>query len=190
MNTRQDRRYSKTEAALKESITALLAKKTIDQITVEEITGNAQINRVTFYKHYYDKYDLAASCEKENYMNELKQQVVSCHDLKEVCIRLINATKDILDRIDKVETANPFYQTACIGKLRMAIQDAFDSYPGKETDDAVRLCHKIMGSSIIFDAARIMTRNSMACNQKFAASAADAVIKGLNSNSWEIYVAG
>ena len=53
-----DRRIVRTKKEILNALTLLLEQKTIDEITVKEITDLAGINRGTFYLHYVDKYDL------------------------------------------------------------------------------------------------------------------------------------
>ncbi|MDR0357016.1 MAG: TetR/AcrR family transcriptional regulator [Clostridiales Family XIII bacterium] len=60
-----DRRVKYTKNALKESLIALLGKKSIDRISIKEICEEADINRSTFYKHYADQYDLLRQIELE-----------------------------------------------------------------------------------------------------------------------------
>ncbi len=45
---------------LAESFRELAAKKSIDKITIREITDNCGYSPATFYRHYKDKYDLIA----------------------------------------------------------------------------------------------------------------------------------
>ena len=47
-----------TKQALCDALKKLLSKKTIDQITIGEITAEAGFNRQTFYYHFRDIYDL------------------------------------------------------------------------------------------------------------------------------------
>lgn len=47
-----------TKQALCEALKKLLTKKSIDQITIGEITAAAGFNRQTFYYHFHDIYDL------------------------------------------------------------------------------------------------------------------------------------
>ena len=47
-----------TEKALAESLKKLLAKKTLEKITVKDITDDCGVNRQTFYYHFHDVYDL------------------------------------------------------------------------------------------------------------------------------------
>ena len=47
-----------TERALAESLKNLLSKKTLNKITVKDITDSCGVNRQTFYYHFHDVYDL------------------------------------------------------------------------------------------------------------------------------------
>lgn len=53
-----DRRTIKTEQHIIEVFLNLLSQRKLSQITVAEITRNANINRGTFYLHYKDVFDL------------------------------------------------------------------------------------------------------------------------------------
>lgn len=57
----EDRRKRKTQQALIEALLGLLAEKTYDQISVNDIVGRADVGRSTFYAHYQDKDDLLRS---------------------------------------------------------------------------------------------------------------------------------
>lgn len=66
MKTKEaDRRTRRTKALLRQTLTALLLKKDLKDITVSELTRLADINRGTFYLHYKDIYDLFDQTEKE-----------------------------------------------------------------------------------------------------------------------------
>lgn len=60
-----DRRVKYTKMVLKESFIELLETKGISQITIKEICECADINRSTFYSHYYDQYDLMKKIQNE-----------------------------------------------------------------------------------------------------------------------------
>lgn len=51
-----DRRTLKTRKAICDAFAELLAEKELHKITVQEIADNADVNRVTFYKHYLHIY--------------------------------------------------------------------------------------------------------------------------------------
>ncbi|HAL63904.1 MAG TPA: hypothetical protein DCO93_05610 [Clostridiales bacterium] len=60
-----DRRVAKTRKALCDALAELLCEKELHKITVQEIADKADVNRVTFYKHYLDVYDLYDKTESE-----------------------------------------------------------------------------------------------------------------------------
>ncbi|RCW76924.1 TetR/AcrR family transcriptional regulator [Saliterribacillus persicus] len=53
-----DPRVKKTRRSLKSAFVELIGEKGFDAITIQDISAKAEINRVTFYQHYQDKYDL------------------------------------------------------------------------------------------------------------------------------------
>ncbi len=54
----QDPRVIRTRQLIHGAFVELLQTKQFDEITVSDITRHATINRVTFYTHYMDKYEL------------------------------------------------------------------------------------------------------------------------------------
>lgn len=53
-----DRRIRKTREAIFEAFVGLIAEKSFDKITINEIANRANVNRGTVYSHYMDKFDL------------------------------------------------------------------------------------------------------------------------------------
>ena len=61
---KEDRRVRKTKKALREGLAELLMeKKSIQHITVRELTEKADVHRSTFYANYKDIYDLYEQME-------------------------------------------------------------------------------------------------------------------------------
>lgn len=57
-----------TKKALRNSLRNLLQKKALNKITVSDITNDCGVNRMTFYYHFHDIYDLVESvCLTEMY---------------------------------------------------------------------------------------------------------------------------
>ncbi len=54
----------KSEIKIQNAFFSQLKMKEFDQITIKDIVSTAQINRSTFYAHFYDKYDLWEKIEK------------------------------------------------------------------------------------------------------------------------------
>ena len=65
MKKKTDKRTLKTKKALQEALAQLLTDRVLRKITVQEVADLAQVNRVTFYKHYLDIYDLYDQLESE-----------------------------------------------------------------------------------------------------------------------------
>ena len=71
---RTDRRTNRTRRQLREALLALILEKGYDSITVEDITGRADLGRTTFYLHYRDKEDLLLQ-SLETLAQELVEQI-------------------------------------------------------------------------------------------------------------------
>lgn len=69
-----DQRSRYTQFTIRKSLLALLAKKTLKEITVSELCKTAQITRGTFYNHFYDVFDVYDSIEQE-FIDQLKERV-------------------------------------------------------------------------------------------------------------------
>jgi AcrR family transcriptional regulator len=57
----RDPRIRRTRQMLQTALSTLLQSRTFDEISVQDITDAATINRATFYDHYTDKYTLFAA---------------------------------------------------------------------------------------------------------------------------------
>ena len=53
-----DIRVIRTKKAIESAFIEILSEKSFSKITIEEICKKANINRMSFYNHYEDKYDL------------------------------------------------------------------------------------------------------------------------------------
>lgn len=57
-NNPVDRRIIRTKQSIREALIYLLEEKSFDALTVKDLCMKANINRGTFYLHYWDKFDL------------------------------------------------------------------------------------------------------------------------------------
>lgn len=64
-----DRRIAKSQVAIKKAVTELMAEKSFDDITIQDIADRADVNRGTIYLHYTDKYDLLDKMIEEHIEN-------------------------------------------------------------------------------------------------------------------------
>ncbi len=56
-----EKERTETEKLLFDALSKLLQEKSIDKLSVRDIIENANVSRATFYRYYYDKYDLLNS---------------------------------------------------------------------------------------------------------------------------------
>lgn len=80
---KEDLRVIKTKQRIISTFLKLLDEKSFEEMTVKEITEQAQIGRKTFYLHYYDKYDLLNTLVKI----ELDELHAICEAKREVGLR-------------------------------------------------------------------------------------------------------
>lgn len=64
-----------TKRALAQSLKNLLAKKPLNKITIHDITADCGINRMTFYYHFKDIYDLVEWVCLEDVRRVLQQKI-------------------------------------------------------------------------------------------------------------------
>jgi Transcriptional regulator len=92
-----------TEKALAASLKKLLEKKTLDKITVKDITDDCGVNRQTFYYHFHDVYDLVEwifTQEAKKYMSD----GINAKNWQEVVTELMQGLLD-----DKRFIMNTYY---------------------------------------------------------------------------------
>lgn len=66
----QSRRTTRTKRAICNAFAELMYEKELGKITVQELVDRADVGRATFYKHYYDIYDVYEKIES-NFLVEL-----------------------------------------------------------------------------------------------------------------------
>jgi AcrR family transcriptional regulator len=99
---KQDRRSRRTRARLINALLELLGHKSINSITVTELTEMADVNRATFYSHYRDVHDMLDQLKAD--WSKTIYEVVSKHSR---CIGkgdYAPLIKEIVDYLDKNES--------------------------------------------------------------------------------------
>lgn len=75
IEVKNDPRSRRTRHLLKSALNDLLAKKKFHEITVQDITAQAEVNRATFYAHFVDKYDLLNAGIRDSFQTLLNQKI-------------------------------------------------------------------------------------------------------------------
>lgn len=70
-----DPRVKRTRQLLQQALMDLMAEKSFQAITVQDIAGRATVNRVTFYAHFEDKYALLEYSIRQLFKQRLRSQL-------------------------------------------------------------------------------------------------------------------
>jgi len=123
----QDLRVVKTKKALSSSLYQLLEKRSFESLSVNEICESGMVHRTTFYKHFYDKYDLLV------YLFKLLTKDYFSTDLKDRLnnpFQTIEATftnKEELEKIEKVQkddvSFGKIFKKVCVDIMKADIKE-------------------------------------------------------------------
>lgn len=83
-SAKEDRRVKRTKKNLRDSLFTLLETKSINQITVTELTTLADVNRSTFYLYYNDIFDMMEKIQQEIYAFFLETVVKFKSDFSDI----------------------------------------------------------------------------------------------------------
>ncbi len=97
MNT-LDPRVARTRRLLLNSFTELLAEqKSIRKISIQRITEHAGVNRVTFYAHFTDKYELLSAWKREIFRKALTDKHLQSQNARDITFeQLIDTILDFM----------------------------------------------------------------------------------------------
>lgn len=84
--TKIDPRIIRTRRLIMDAFIHILKKKEFKDITINDITAEATVNRATFYYHFIDKYDLLDKVLKEEFMTTVFSEIVEYKELNSTTI--------------------------------------------------------------------------------------------------------
>jgi AcrR family transcriptional regulator len=94
-STRIDPRVKRTRKLLLDAFLSVMAEKSFDNVTVQDIAARATVNRATFYAHFVDKYALVDELIREGFTQMLEQRTAAhALSIEEHLRRLILAVCD------------------------------------------------------------------------------------------------
>jgi AcrR family transcriptional regulator len=105
-----DPRVKRTRGLILQAFGDLLAEKSFDAVSVQDVTDRAQINRATFYAHFEDKYKLLDYWVSQMFRREIEKRTLNaCHYTPENLKNLILAVCEFLSHMHS-ECAQPHQQ--------------------------------------------------------------------------------
>lgn len=117
-NAKTDSRSKYTQMIIKQGLLKLSLNKPLNKITIKELCDVAGTNRITFYNHFYDIYDVYETIEKDFY-NELterlgaikalaaetsliKEIVLQLYRNADICNLLVNTNSTVISKAMKL----------------------------------------------------------------------------------------
>ncbi|WP_138756448.1 TetR/AcrR family transcriptional regulator [Paenibacillus sinopodophylli] len=129
-----DRRIKKTQDALKNAVLELMAEKSFDSITIQDLSDRANVSRGTIYLHYMDKYDLLDKLI-ETHINELGVRCKAVADLDFVSGSIIWTEyfeeNHLFFSMMLASKGAPFFRTRFLDFLHEEFKDEVDVTQGK-----------------------------------------------------------
>jgi AcrR family transcriptional regulator len=132
---RLDPRIRRTRHLLQEALRRLLEQKGFDDITVQDITEAATLNRATFYAHYPDKFALLEELIRVSFLELLAQRNVRFDGTCSSAFKaIVLALCDYLLEVQKSHSSarlqfEPFVEATVIDQIRLMLLEGFRKHP-------------------------------------------------------------
>jgi AcrR family transcriptional regulator len=132
---RLDPRVRRTRQLLQDALRRLLEQKGFDNITVQDITEGATLNRATFYAHYPDKFALLEELIRVSFLQLLAQRNVRFDGTCSSAFKaIILALCDFLVEVHKSHSSDrlqfePFVEATVIDQIRLVLLEGFRLHP-------------------------------------------------------------
>jgi AcrR family transcriptional regulator len=105
-----DLRTRRTRKIIRDAFLELLSEMTFEEMTVNDISQKALINRTTFYRHYEDKYSLLMDIFRDS-MQSMMSAIGSVEDNLAVFSNQLENTDPSDQQVrDKIRTLTEFYE--------------------------------------------------------------------------------
>lgn len=130
-----DPRVQRTRKLLQAALVELLAEKSFDAITVQDIAERSTINRATFYAHFADKYALFASFSRDWFRQALRRRLedgagLSRSNLRLLILASMEALAELDDHCRPTETMQPLVMSAVQEELSALLLDWLERASG------------------------------------------------------------
>lgn len=147
----KDLRVIKTKLSLSQSLYELIEKQAFSTITVKQICDFALVHRTTFYKHFYDKYDLLiyliTDLTKDYFSIDLKERINSPISTMQTTFDNVNGMERITE---KQKDDKEFERTITNYFIRVLQNDIKDNMSRISVDPSVpiELIFYVYGASL------------------------------------------
>jgi AcrR family transcriptional regulator len=145
---RLDPRVRRTRQLLQNALRKLLDQKRFDDISVQDITEAATLNRATFYAHYPDKFALLGELIRVTFLDLVAQRNVRFDGTCSSAFRALTlALCDYLLDLQKSHSSDrlqfePFVEATVIDQIRIIFLEGFRRHP-----EEGRISHEMIAAT-------------------------------------------
>jgi AcrR family transcriptional regulator len=134
LEEKTDPRIKRTRSLLSQAFLDVLAEKTFQSISVQDVTEKAGVNRSTFYLHFLDKYALLGYSITQLFREELdKRMLHSCHFSPENLRSLIITVAEFILHSNKhCTTTDPQFESLVEAQVKKQMQELTQLWAEKE----------------------------------------------------------
>ncbi len=130
-----DPRVVRTRNAIQSALKELLLERRFEEITVQDITERAGVNRATFYAHFQDKYDLlegslATDLRKRLFAALQPEMAFSRENIKIFSTTLFEFLRDVNSGCARRREFGPLLETTIQGTIFEFIKHWIEKKPG------------------------------------------------------------
>ncbi|MEL6151836.1 MAG: TetR/AcrR family transcriptional regulator [Chloroflexota bacterium] len=120
-----DPRVRRTRRLLMDALLNLLAEKSLQSITVREITQAATLNRATFYLHYTDKFDLFISTARDLFHDTLIEALPGDHvsEVEDIKTMVIATCHFVQQAIAECSPLNKPFEPMIEAQIQSQLED-------------------------------------------------------------------
>ena len=129
-----DPRIRRTRHSLHEAYVGLLKEKRFTEISVQDVTDAASVNRATFYAHYPDKFVLLEATTATLFADLLEKRAVTfdgtCNSaLGKIFLGMTDFLVSVLGDQEHATRLDPHMELSILGVVRGMVMDGLNQYP-------------------------------------------------------------
>lgn len=183
--TKIDPRIIRTRRLIMDGFIHVLKNKEFKDITIQDITEEATVNRATFYYHFIDKYDLLEKVIKEGFMTTVYNEIVEYRELNQttiinVFLSITNFQVDLSKQCRSgFETFKTTIEVIIQKELELLFYQMLLKQHSTDSDESLRIA-AVMLSWGIFGASVDWQHNNTVPPEEYIKSAIPYVMHGLD----------
>jgi AcrR family transcriptional regulator len=124
-----DPRIRRTRLLLQESLARLLTKKKFEEISVQDVTDEATVNRATFYAHYTDKNALLQCMTASRFLSLLEERGVKFSGPCPSALRNLFLGICYMRLQSSECPTDPHMDAAMVAVIRKMVLDGLEKHP-------------------------------------------------------------